>query len=127
MGKFANPPQDGATRLYPDVSKGDPYNGASGFAALGSPVPFFRRSAAMQHLRSMGFTDRERMDRIVGKMSARIERDDSHMALEDGLQMGLDVTGCYRLLAVLLSAERPAEPEERPVEATYLDLVEQTA
>lgn len=87
-------------------------HGKSGFDALGLPVPFFRRSAGIRHLRDMGFTDRERMDRIVGKMCARIERDDSHGALEEAMKLGLDATGCYRMLAVLLAEEAPPEPKE---------------
>lgn len=99
-------------------------HGKSEWDALGLPVPFFRRSAGIRHLRQMGFTDRERMDRIVGKMCAHIERDDSHMALEDALEMGVDVTGCYRLLAVLLCEPAP-EPEPEP-EPTYVDLIQRS-
>jgi hypothetical protein len=95
-------------------------HGKSGFDALGLPVPFFRRSEGISHLRDMGFTDRERMDQIVGKMSAHIERDDSHAALEVAMQLGVDATGCYRMLAVLLTAERQPEPAEP---ATFVDLV----
>jgi hypothetical protein len=104
-----------------DLNRAGMDHGKSEWEALGLPVPFFRRSAGIRHLRAMGFTDRERMDAIVGKMSAHIERDDSHMALEDALKMGVDVTGCYRLLAVLLCEPRPA-PEPEP-DATFVDLV----
>lgn len=105
-----------------DLNREGMNHGKSEWDALGLPVPFFRRSAGIRHLRDMGFTDRELMDRIVGRMCANIERDDSHMALEEALQMGLDVTGCYRLLSVLLCAPRPAPPPPEP--ASYVDLVE---
>lgn len=104
-----------------DLNREGMNHGKSEWDALGLPVPFFRRSAGIRHLRDMGFTDRERMDAIVGKMCAHIERDDSHMALEDALKMGVDVTGCYRLLSVLLAAA-PPEPEPEP-EASFVDLV----
>lgn len=87
-------------------------HGKSEFEALGLPVPFFRRSAGIRHLREMGFTDREQMDRIVGRMCAHIERDDSHMALEDCMKLGVDATGCYRMLAVLLCEPPPANSLE---------------
>jgi hypothetical protein len=90
-----------------DLNRDGMNHGKSEFAALGLPVPFFRRSAGIRHLRDMGFADRERMDEIVGKMCAYIERDDSHMALEVAMQLGLDATGCYRMLAVLLCARAP--------------------
>lgn len=85
------------------------WHGKSEFEALGLPVPFFRRSNGIKHLRDMGFTDREQMDSIVGKMSAAIERDDSHEALEVAMRLGVDATGCYRMLSVLLTGEPPAE------------------
>jgi hypothetical protein len=146
MGKFANSPEEFYRVAYAawveggregpepemgmqgaylgprpcDLNRDGMSHGKSGFDALGLPVPFFRRSAGIHHLRDMGFTDRERMDEIVGKMSARIERDDSHGALEEAMRLGCDDTACYRMLAVLLTAERQPEPE---VPATFVDLV----
>jgi hypothetical protein len=108
-----------------DLNQDGMYHGKSGFDALGLPVPFFRRSAGIRHLRDMGFTDRRQMDEIVGKMSARIERDDSHGALEEAMRLGVDATGCYRMLSVLLCEPPPAppkEPEGPPV--SFVDLVE---
>jgi hypothetical protein len=102
-----------------DLNTAGMNHGKSEFEALGLPVPFFRRSAAIRHLRDMGFTDREKMDRIVGAMCSRIEHDDSHMALEDAMKLGCDATACYRLLAVLLAELPPAAAE-----ATFVDLVE---
>jgi hypothetical protein len=107
-----------------DLNQAGMFHGKSEWDALGLPVPFFRRSNGIKHLRDMGFTDRELMDRIVGRMSAHIERDDSHMALEDALKMGLDVTGCYRMLAVLLTGDPPTPPTSPPgPDASFVDLV----
>lgn len=117
MGKFANEADGAGGYIGPrpkDIHaaeggnpKGMHWHGKSEFEALGLPVPMFRRSAGIRHLKEMGFTDREQMDRIVGKMSARIERDDSHMALEDAMRLGCDATACYRMLAVLLCEPEP--------------------
>lgn len=151
MGKFANSPEelyrvaydtwvaDGREGPEPEMGMQGAYlgprpgqlnrdgmdHGKSEWEALGLPVPFFRRSAGIRHLREMGFTDREQMDRIVGKMSAQIERDDSHGALEEAMKLGVDATGCYRLLAVLLCEPRPVEPEPPAAgpPATFVDLV----
>lgn len=139
MGKFANSPEEmwrmemdawragGCEGPEPQMSSqgmyigprprdafggnptGSHWHGKSEFEALGLPVPYFRQSAAIRHLRQMGFTDREQMDEIVGKMSARIERDDSHGALEVAMKLGADATACYRLLAVLLCEGEPVE------------------
>ena len=89
MGKFANSAAEcgetGPLYIGPrpkDVFEGNPkglhWHGKSKFDALGLPVPFFRRSAGVRHLKAMGFTDREKIDSIVGKMANHIERDDSH-------------------------------------------------
>ena len=85
------------------------WHGKSEFEAMGLPVPNFRKSAGIRHLKDMGFSDRERMDEIVGKMVASIERDDSHEALEVAMRLGCDATACYRMLAVLLTEPEPAE------------------
>jgi hypothetical protein len=110
--------------LFQGNPKGMTWHGKSEWEALGLLVPFFRRSAAIRHMKDMGFTDREQMEAIVGKMSNDIERDDSHMALEHAMRMGVDATGCYRLLAVLLCDPEPPEPKDS--DATYVDLVSDT-
>lgn len=87
------------------------------FEAMGHRVPAFRRSAANAHMKDMGFVrsgDSELRFRVVSRMAECIERDDSHEALEFGLENGVDATGCYRLLSVLLTAEMPtSEHHER--------------
>lgn len=106
MGKFANELPDGAVHTGRIETK-KPWTGQSEFDALGHEVPHFRREAGNAHLKDMGFTDAEKRFDIVQKMAGNIERDNPHMALEDALQQGPDVTGCYRLLAVMLTAQQP--------------------
>lgn len=128
MGKFANTPAEmeaaqasmdpeytpSPTYLGPrseHVKK--PWHGESGFEAMGHKVPAFRRTAAEATMKQMGFDkpgDSEKRYDVIARMSACIERDNSHEALELALRERVDATGCYRLLSVLL-----CEPE-RPVE-----------
>lgn len=109
MGKFANELPSGGIDWVgdePPVIKAD-WHGQSGFEAMGHKVPAFRKSAAQEHMKDMGFTrdgDAEKRFHVVETMSNCIERDNSHQALEACLEMGVDATGCYRLLAVLLTA-----------------------
>lgn len=121
MGKFANAPETGMSMAYvgdtPPPLRED-WHGQSGFDAMGFKVPAFRKAAAEEHMKDMGFTSAEQRFDVISTMSNCIERDNSHMALEKALSMGVDATGCYRLLAVLLTAE-PAVASE----PSYLDLV----
>ena len=106
MGKFANKVEGGGA---PRGSVKLQWNGESGFDAMGHAVPAFRRSAAERHMKDMGFIrpgDSELRFSVVSRMADCIERDDSHEALEFALSQGVDATGCYRLLSVLLTAEK---------------------
>ena len=108
MGKFGNK-LDGMTGAPRSMVK-LPWNGESGFEAMGHEVPAFRKSEAERHLKAIGFEGgmyAEKRYSIVARMSACIERDDTHEALELALCEGLDATGCYRILSVLLTAARP--------------------
>lgn len=136
MGKFANTAEEAeaaARSVDPNYVPPAKYlgprsdhvklewNGENGFEAMGHAVPAFRKTAGEAALKDMGFdgpTNSEKRYDIVARMSSCIERDNSHEALELALKEGLDVTGCYRLLAVLL-----CEPEKPVVEASYIDLV----
>ncbi len=109
MGKFANELGAAASNLAHIPIK-QPWSGQSNFEALGHEVPNFRREAANSHLKNMGFSDADQRFTIVQTMANNIERDTPHMALEDALKQGVDATGCYRLLAVMLST--PQEPSE---------------
>ena len=113
MGKFANSAAElgDPTGTYfgnGPVKKNEPWHGHSEFEALGHHVPAFRKSAADQHMKAMGFQDADRRYSIIATMSDRIARDDPHMALEAAMTGGVDATGCYRLLSVLL-----CEPETK--------------
>lgn len=103
MGVFANEPPEGPGYVGPCL-RNQPWHGQSGFAAMGHDVPLFRRAEAERHLKSIGFADAEERFDIVNAMSDAIKRDNTHEALEVGYRKRLDVTGCYRILAVLLCA-----------------------
>ena len=105
MGKFANK-LEGLTGAPREQIK-LPWNGESGFAAMGHKVPAFRKSEAERHMKEMGWIDSEHAEKrysIVAGMAAHLERDNSHEALEFAMREGVDATGCYRLMAVLLTA-----------------------
>ncbi len=108
MGKFANSAADMGEETpwcgQQPPTRNEPWHGQSEFEALGHQVPSFRKSVANQHMKDMGFTDAEQRYDVIAVMSDRIARDDPHMALEEALKRGVDATGCYRLLAVLLCA-----------------------
>ena len=75
----------------------------SGFNAMGKPVPFYRREAGYQHCKQMGLGS-DGSFAAVGGMSEALERDEPHNAIGAGMKY-LDLTGAYRLMAVLLTAE----------------------
>lgn len=77
---------------------------ADGFAAMGKPVPYYRRQAAMDHCKDMGLTDTNKAMATVDRMSEAIARDKPHEAMEAGMAY-LDLMGTYRLMAVLCTAE----------------------
>lgn len=115
MGKFANTAAELGEPIAPwfgDLKRNEPWHGQSEFEALGHQVPAFRKSAANEHMKQMGFEDAEQRYDVISTMAARIARDDPHMALEEALKKGVDATGCYRLLSVLLTAPQPKEDEE---------------
>jgi hypothetical protein len=97
----------------------------SGYEAMGLPVPAHRLSAAYRHVKAMvpGISTEEAMS-LVGRVADRLERDDPYGALREATEAAiskpvssatpsytprpgvrLDVTGGYRLLAVLLNGE----------------------
>jgi hypothetical protein len=108
MGMFANPVEGGGSRSEQTKL---PWKGESGWAAMGHQVPEFRKTAAEQTMKMMGwnaFQDAEKRFTVVSRMAGCIERDNTHGALEFAFQEGVDATGAYRLLSVLLTA--PAAP-----------------
>ncbi len=111
MGVFANEPPAGHPDWIGAHTRNQPWHGQSGFEAMGREVPPFRKAEAERHLKLMGFPDAEQRFEIVNAMSEAIRRDNTHEALEVGYRKKLDVTGCYRLLAVLLNHTELGERE----------------
>jgi hypothetical protein len=109
MGRFANE-MPGQGMIGPDTySKGN-----DGFAALGKPVPFWRQAAGYEHAKAMGLDSGPAFE-VVAVFAEQIKRDAPHAAMEAGLKY-LDATGVYRLLAVMLTAEKidEAAVQKRP-------------
>lgn len=76
-----------------------------GFDAMGKPIPLYRRQAAQHDCKAMGLEDSGQIFECVQSVAQRLERDDPYGAMEQGTKY-LDLTGTYRLMAVLLTAER---------------------
>lgn len=74
--------------------------GDTGFAAFGKPVPMERRTDALKHLRDMGIKNNDAAWECIGKMAEAIARDQPYEAMAAGMGY-VDLTGTYRLLAVL--------------------------
>lgn len=77
----------------------------SGFDAMGRPIPTARLSAGLAAVRDM-WPDIPTVDAtaLVGAVADRLERDEPYDAMGIARNVGLDVTGTYRLIAVLLAA-----------------------
>jgi hypothetical protein len=75
-----------------------------GFNAMGKPIPIHRKRAADQHLKAMGITDVEDRFRCIAMVAARLEHDDPYGAQHDAMKY-IDLTGSYRLMAVLLTGD----------------------
>lgn len=67
---------------------------------MGKPVPMERRTEALKHIRDMGIANTEAAWECIGQMSEAIARDEPYRAMEIGMHY-VDLTGTYRLLAVL--------------------------
>lgn len=76
----------------------------SGMNALGRPVPDFRRAAGYEACKAMGLVEADSRFSTVNGMSEKIERDQPYEALEIAKRV-FDLSGAYRLLAVLLTSE----------------------
>lgn len=86
--------------------------GTDGFSAMGKPIPLYRRQAALKHCQAMGLTTNQAWT-VVGAVSDQLERDEPYKAMAAGMR-GLDLTGTYRLMAVLLTAPDPDVPRPPP-------------
>ena len=83
----------------PESMSDDP---ASGFGAMGKPVPFYRREAGYQTCRDLGLESEGAFSAVNG-MAEALKRDQPYEAMAAGMRY-LDLTGTYRLMAVLLTA-----------------------
>lgn len=77
-----------------------------GFGNMGKPIPTFRKEAGVGCCRDMGMTDMAIITACVSAMSAALERDKPYEAMSAAGQF-LDLTGVYRLMAVLLVSPKP--------------------
>lgn len=84
-----------------------------GFNAFGKPVPIHRREAADVHLREMGITDTQDRWNCIQTISEQIQRDEPYDAMATATRY-VDLTGAYRLLAVLLMAKPKKEGSQKP-------------
>jgi hypothetical protein len=100
MAEFKN-------QRFPEMAPDTSDDPMSGFNAMGKPVPFYRRQAGFDTCRRFGI-DSEGSYAVVNGMSEQLERDKPYEAMAQGMQH-LDLTGTYRLLAVLLTAEQPSD------------------
>lgn len=80
-----------------------PLETRSGFGAMGHPIPDYRRQAAYEHCRDIGL-DQERSWEVVNGMAEQLERDKPYEAMQ-AASGRIDLTGAYRIMAVLLTTE----------------------
>lgn len=76
-----------------------------GLNAMGKPIPLYRREAALKHAKAMGLRGPEAWA-VVGSVADSLERDEPYDAQRKAM-VYLDLTGAYRLMAVLLTAPEP--------------------
>ena len=73
----------------------------SEFSMMGRPIPFAARQVGFEHCIEMG-ADKDTAYECVGAVSEALSRDKPYEAMGAGMRY-LDLTGTYRLMAVLLS------------------------
>jgi hypothetical protein len=86
---------------------------AYGMDAMGRPVPLFRQAAADRHMKQMGVTSAMDRTSCIGAMVDRLQRDDPYNAMGEGMRY-VDLTGTYRLMAVLLAEAPPPGYYDKP-------------
>lgn len=75
----------------------------SGFNAIGRPIPNDRRQAAYDTLKEIGVAEPAMRRQVVANMADRLERDLPYDCVSEGMRV-LDLTGTYRVMAVLLTS-----------------------
>lgn len=76
-----------------------------GFNAMGHPIPNFRKQAGYDCCKQMGLNTDEAWGAVNG-MSEALARDMPYEAMAAGMRY-IDLTGTYRLMAVLLVTPKP--------------------
>lgn len=72
-----------------------------GFNNMGRPIPSDRRQRAYEHAKQMGLSSDHALAAVQG-VAEQLERDKPYEAMGAGMKY-LDLTGTYRLFAVLLT------------------------
>ena len=72
---------------------------------MGRPISFMARDMGLKHVRDMGITDTKIGMNCVNEVANFLERDEPFQAMNTGLKY-LDLTGVYRLFAVLLCSSK---------------------
>lgn len=83
----------------------------SGFDNMGKPVPDFSRQKAYDTLKAIGVQGAALRRQVVVNMADRLERDKPYECVSEGMR-AMDLTGTYRVMAVLLTAEPEPQEEE---------------
>lgn len=78
-----------------------------GFNAMGKTVPVRRKAEAARHLKEMGLTNSEDIFTCVAMVAGQLERDEPYEAIRHAMKY-VDLTGAYRLIAVLLTDPQEA-------------------
>lgn len=73
-----------------------------GFGAMGKPISMERRQKGLDACKEMGLSTADAWA-TVGVVAEQLERDEPYRAMSEGMRY-LDLTGVYRLFAVLLTA-----------------------
>lgn len=75
---------------------------------MGKPIPAYRKEAAYQQAKEMGVVSADDRISLVNSVSEHLERDHPYEAQAAAMKY-LDLTGAYRLMAVLLTGEPEAD------------------
>ena len=75
-----------------------------GFAAMGKPIPFYRQEAGYRLCKDEWSMESDRAYECVAAVSEQLKRDKPYEARHAAMGY-IDLTGAYRLIAVLLTAE----------------------
>ena len=81
---------------------------ADGMGAMGHPIPDYRKDEAYRTCRQEFGMSADKSFSTVQGIAHALEKDNPYEAMKMGMRY-VDLTGTYRLMAVLLSAPDPNE------------------